>query len=192
MPGMPAGAGSCTLCPAPRSVITLLPRFTFALACALWDHNPLSNQLHKPCRSTSLSKVLDGLCSPFWFHQIAAPCRRNELIEELHTARQERDTSEQELDRTSQELQASIERNIELSKQLGLAQDSHRATERSRDDYMAELQQVGLSVQRKAVLGGASRGSAQVCFALKVQWGSERWRSCASQGLPHRLTAAGL
>ena len=48
-----------------------------------------------------------------------------------------------------------------------------------------------------AALGSAGRGlgfhcSVQFGFALEVQWSSERWHSCASQGLPHRLTAAGL
>ena len=62
--------------------------------------------------------------------QIATPCRHNDLIEEL--------------DSPKGELQASKEHNIVLSEKLGGAQDSQRATERSRDDYREQLQQVGL------------------------------------------------
>ena len=46
-------------------------------------------------------------------------------------------------------------------------------------------------MQRWAVLGGAYCCSVLMCFALEVQWDSESWRSCASQGLLHRPTAAG-
>ena len=106
----------------------------FALACALWDHDLLSKvaqtlQVHQPHR-TACAHLFR--CSPF-----ATPCRINDLIEELASI-------QQELDRTKQELQASSERNIVLSQQLGVTQDHLRAAERSGDDYRAQLQQVGL------------------------------------------------
>ena len=87
-------------------------------------------------------------CSPSqmltFSDQIATPCRHNDLIEELASIQQELDRAKQELSRTKQELQASSESNIVLSQQLGVTQDHLRAAERSRDDYRAQLQQVGL------------------------------------------------
>ena len=186
-----------------------LPMFAFALACALWDHSPLLRQLYKPCRSTSLTEVLDGLCLPFqmltFSDHIATPCRHNDLIKDLHAARQERDRAQQELDGTKEELQASEERNIVLSEKLGVAQDSQRATERSRDDYRAQMQQVGLplcsavqcwagsiGVASKFALpgkcsGAASGGAAapvKVCFIGRLQlgWGWGADSSAAGPG----------
>ena len=73
----------------------------------------------------------------FWFYQIAAPCRHNDIIDERDSAIQERDSARQEL-------QASNERIIVLSQQLGVAQDSLGATESSCNYFQAQLQQVRL------------------------------------------------
>ena len=140
--------------------------FAFALACALWDHNPLLNHLHRPCRSTSLTELLDGLCLHFRMltssDQIAIPCRHSDFSEDLHTAKQERDTAQQKLDRVQQELYAvkqELDRttkdlqatNIVLSEQLGLSQ--------------AQLQQVGLPL---CSTGQCWAGSLIV--ASKLHW----------------------
>ena len=110
--------------------------FAFVLACAHWDHTPCCSKCTKPCRSTSLTGLLDGLCC--LFIQFTTPCRYNDLIQELENAKQE-----------AQDLQATNERHVVQTEQL---QGNLRATERSRNYYQAQLQQVGPLVQRRAVL----------------------------------------
>ena len=107
---------------------------------------PLLYHLCKPCRSTSLAKFLDGLSSSCLVQSGCNICSFNDAVQERDSALQERDAAKQELDNAKQELQASNKHNIVLSQQLGVAQDSLRATESSRHHFQAHLQQVVLSL----------------------------------------------
>ena len=138
--------GPCTLCSPPRFWLPPAHVCLCAGLCSLGPQPLYDSSCTNPAGAPASPSCWTVCAHLVLFSQVATPCSFNDAVQDRDSALQERDAAKQELDNAKQELQASNKHNIVLSQQLGVAQDSLRATESSCHYFQAHLQQVGLSL----------------------------------------------